>query len=342
MKTFYPIQGRCLLMAVLLATTLTGCRKDLCYNHEEHGYAVRVQVEASWEQVWQRDINGNDWQNHWPANCGYTFESLMPDIPSGIRAVVYNDEGDTYNEQNLSALGGALGMDEGLHPLLFYNNDTEYIVFENLPSSATASATTRTRTRAGFEELHANERTINAPDMLYGAYIPDYEAQRTVETVTLPVTLHPLTYTYVVRYEFSHGLKYVALARGALAGMAESVYLNDGHTDTKAATILYDCQLTDYGAEAAVKTFGVPDYPGTGYTRAPRTYSLNLEVRLNNGKILTYPFDVTDQLEAQPRGGVITVTGIEVSDEDGMEGGSGFDVNVDGWGEYQDIEMPLS
>ena len=49
----------------------------------------------------------------------------------------------------------------------------------------------------------------------------------------------------------------------------------------------------------------------------------------------------TCEVERQPQGGVIVVSGIEISDEEGTEGGSGFDVNVDGWGEYEDIELPL-
>ena len=50
---------------------------------------------------------------------------------------------------------------------------------------------------------------------------------------------------------------------------------------------------------------------------------------------------MTDQVNAQPRGGVITVDGIEVDDEDGMAGSGGFDVTVDGWGDYMDIPLPL-
>ena len=33
----------------------------------------------------------------------------------------------------------------------------------------------------------------------------------------------------------------------------------------------------------------------------------------------------------------MTVSGIEISDEVGSESGSGFDVDVDDWGEYEDI-----
>lgn len=54
-------------------------------------------------------------------------------------------------------------MTEGRHSILFYNNNTEYIVFNDLTSSATSTATTRTRTRAGFSELHKDERTVGHP-----------------------------------------------------------------------------------------------------------------------------------------------------------------------------------
>ena len=330
-----------ILLPALIVLLMTGCRKDLCYNHDEHGTDIRADVKATWECEWERS-DDFDWEIHWPdCSCGY--DELRPEVANGIRAVIYDTEGTAYTERNLKSEGGILPMTEGMHSILFYNNDTEYIVFEDLPSSATATATTRTRTRSTFAntEAHDGERTVNEPDMLFGHYIEEHDAQRTAEPTALPITMHPLVYTYMVRYEFSHGLEYVALARGGMAGMAESVYLQDGHTGETTATVLYDCVLTEYGTEAHVQTFGIPNYPGDGYTRADQTYTLNLEVCLKNGKLLNYNFDITNQLEDQPRGGVITVTGIEVSDKDGTEGGSGFNPDIDGWGEYEDIPMPI-
>ena len=61
---------------------------------------------------------------------------------------------------------------------------------------------------------------------------------------------------------------------------------------------------------------------------------------LKNGKIVSFDFDVTDQVSSQPRGGIIVVDNIEIDDADGALGG-GFDVDVDGWGDYEDIELPL-
>ena len=330
---------RTTILAAVALLTLWGCRKDLCYNHDEHALNARVRVDASWECEWEH--SGLEWESAWDVRWP-EYYSLHPEVASGIRAVVYRPDGG-MSEYNLGPEGGLLPLTAGRNSLLFYNNDTEYIVFDDLSESATATATTRSRSRSSYEPLRAGERTVNAPDMLYGAYVAEHVAELRRDTAVLEVELRPLVFTYLICYEFSGGLRYVALARGALAGMAESVYLNDGHTGGTTATVLYDdCTLEEWGVMAVVRSFGVPNHPNGQYGRAPEgQYLLNLEVRLKNGKMLTFDFDVTDQVEAQPRGGVIVVDGITVDDEEGMEGGGAFDVGVEGWGEYVDIPLPL-
>ena len=245
----------------------------------------------------------------------------------------------------MPASGGNLLLSEGSHSLLFYNNDTEYIVFDKLESFATARASTRTRTRSSYMgnsySQTKNEKTVSAPDMLYGNYLEKYTPEKVVVAPDMDITMHPLVFTYVIKYEFEHGLQYVALARGALAGMAEAVYMNSGKTSADVATILYDCTIEDYGTQAVVNSFGIPNYPNDNYLRTSDRYSLNLEVKLKNGIVRNFDFDVTEQVAKQPHGGIITVSGIIISDEDGKQGSSGFDVDVNDWGEFEDIEIPL-
>lgn len=339
-RKFFILHSSLFMLLFLLA----GCRKDLCYNHDEHSLSVKVDAKVTWEQEWERAYD-HQWTDEWDEAWTWSYDDLRPDVADGVRVVIYADEGESLGETNLSQAGGRiLSLPEGTHDLLLYNNDTEYIVFNNTTMAASALATTRTLTRGSFAALHKDERTVNQPDMLYGHFEDDHVAERTLDPVQLQVEMRPLVYTYLVRYEFSHGLQYVALARGALAGMAESVYLTDGHTGNEAATVMFDCRLTDYGAEAQMQSFGVPNYPGDHYTRAdgsPAAYHLNLQVRLNNGQYKEFEFDVTDQVQGQPRGGVITVSGIEVTDEEGTAGEGAFDVTVDDWGDYVDIPLPL-
>ena len=227
--------------------------------------------------------------------------------------------------------------------MLFYNNDTEYIIFSR--NGATTRATTRTRTRATYKgNTFANEgeATVAPPDMLYANYIEDYYAEKVLEPTEVKVTLHPLVYTYKVRYEFADGLKYVAMSDGALSGMAKSVDMNTGETSSEAATVLYDCEITDYGIRALVNSFGAPGFPHPNYpTRTENKHALNLYLKLRSGKDTTLEWDVTDQVKAQPHGGVIVVKDIVIPEAQGMEGSGAFDVEVDEWGPYEDIPLPL-
>lgn len=331
-----------ILFAIVVMTVTTGCRKDLCYNHDEHGSAVKVVAEADWELEWERQY-GFDWKSGWNSNWEIGYDALRPKSAAGIKVINYI--GDAYRESNISSAGGRIYPELGKSSLLFYNNDTEYIVFSDMNTVASATATTRTVTRGGFTSMHKGERTMNQPDMLFGHYISEYTAEKTFEFVKLPITMRPLVYTYMIRYEFAKGLEYVALARGAIAGMAESVYLKDGRTAERAATILFDCTITDYGTTSNVTTFGIPDFPDKHYAKAdakkPDIYSLNLEVRMKNGKFKNFIFDITDQVKKQPRGGVIIVSGLEITAEEGMQGSGAFDPDVDGWGDFIDVPLPI-
>lgn len=336
----------------LLAETLllfSSCEhKELCFDHDPHAPKSDVRIEAQYEKEWQYTYgDATDWKTYpsWQESFGMTYEALRPSAPGGLRVQVFNEDG-SEEIINVAPEGDVVYMRPDEHSLLFYNNDTEYIVFDEMQSFASAKATTRSRSRSTylgspFVETRS-ENTVNPPDMLYGSYLEKYVAERSTVTHTIPVTMHPLVFTYLVRYEFSHGAKYVSLARGALAGMAQAVWLNSGRTSKESATVLYDCTVEDFGAQALVCSFGIPDFPNAHYgTRSEGKYGLNLEVRLKNGKVKSFDFDVTDQVAAQPQGGVIVVRGIEISDDEGLEGGSGFDVAVDDWGEYEDIELPL-
>lgn len=326
-----------LLGAALLAG---GCRKELCYNHYRE-----AQVVLEWECAWERDY-GRQWPAAWStALCGEPYDALRPEAAEGVTLLEYDPSGNA-SEHFLSAGGGTFVPGEGAHDMLLYNNDTEYIVFDDMASLPTARATTTTRTRSSFKALHAGERTVNPPDALYGAFVERVPAVELHERLRTETTMRPLVYTYLVRYEFESGQEHVTLARGALAGMAEEVYLRDGATGGKSVSVLFDGEPTAWGVAARVRSFGVPGFPDEYYrlqrdAEGPkRHYALNLEVMLRNGRMKTYEFDITEQMADQPRGGVITVRGLTVAEEE-IGTDSGFDVTVDDWGEFEDIDLPI-
>ena len=268
-----------------------------------------------------------------------------------LRVINYNEKSES-NTHNIGANGGVVTLYEGPNDILFYNNDTEYILFQNLQDgdAATIRATTRTRTRAtykGSEYTDKDEPTMTPPDMLYANYVQDYVPEKSIDPVPFPITLHPLVYTYKIRYEFveeNNGLQYVTSADGALSGMAKSVLMYTGETSDEGSTLLYsDCEITEWGVRAIVKSFGVPSFHRDNYvvrSDNPKN-GLNLEVTLRNGNVVNFNFDVTEQVQNQPHGGVIVVTGIQIDEKDGTQGTGAFDVDVNGWEDTENIELPL-
>ena len=339
---------RKILILFLLIAVASSCEhKDLCLYHNDHAFQYHVKIEADYRLEWEENCTGYmDWEANWPANY-VEYDGLRPVKPIGLRVVNYpHSIPSGHKTSNVPADGGIVYFSEGTHDILFNNNDTEYILMASTERFATTKATTRTRTRTTykgnpFATKGTEEVTVNPPDMLYGNYITGYQAQRLEEPDLLKVTLHPLVFTYKIRFEFESGLEYVSLARGTLAGMARSVNMSTGYTSDEIATILYDCELKDYGIGAYVNSFGVPGYPNANYTKAGNVYAINLECRMKNGKIKSFDFDITDQIERQPHGGVIVIKGLEVTETEGSTSSGSFDVTVSDWGEYKDIELPL-
>lgn len=316
--------------------------KDLCYHHSDHAHRYHINIIADYRYDWE-EFGQTDWCSQWPDHY-IPYDDLRPGKPGGLRVINYN-ENNQNDVHNIGADGGVVSLYAGHNDILFYNNDTEYIVFSRTSDDATTKASTRTRTRAsykGSEYANEGEQTVNAPDMLYANFIDGHYAEKLLKPVDIEITLQPLVFTYKIRYEFKAGLKYVSMARGALSGMAESVRMNTGDTSEDAVTILYDAEVTDFGVRAIVNSFGVPGFPHPDYpTKAEGRHALNLEVMLKNGKTVNFNYDVTDQVSSQPHGGVIVIKDIEIDESVGTHGSGGFDVTVDSWGEYEDIVIPM-
>ena len=304
-----------------------------------------------------------DWHLEWNIKYLIDWETLPPPPHDDDTRLVFN----------LPSGGGTVTLQPGTYTALLHNNDTEYIVFEG-DGAATATATTRTRTRSPYSDNNPAEVTVNQPDYLFSSYADEFlieeidewvdgEEERIIE---VDVPMHPVVFSYIIRFEFESGKEYINEARGALSGMAGTVNLSDRRTLDDVVTVLYEeAEVSDYGVEAVVRSFGlcnfdpVPtdEYPdGHFYTPDEETSSrsgrpkadddtrhiLTLELALKSGQVKTFEVDVTDRMREQPRGGVLLIQGLEVTPEEG-EGSQtgGFEVSVDDWGNSEDIDLPL-
>lgn len=334
------------IIAVVLfgLAMLTACqRTELCYDH-----FPTLTLGLDWEHEWERDYGMNHVANWDAERHGFEYDALRPIRPEWVNMVISKPDGNS-DERFLKPEGGKINVDlGGGQSYLLYNGDTEYIVLSDIVSMTEARATATSRSRAGLSyinEHHPDVRSTNPPDVLYAAYVKEAPVFNAHDHHSLDIKMKPLVYIYLIRYEFDYGLEHVSLARGAIGGMAESVYLHDGKTSDEESIILYDCEIKSYGCEAQVRSFGIPGFPDEYYGRAEsdapdRPYSLNLEILLKNGKTVEFNYDIAEQLEKQPRGGVITVSGIRIEDQIG-ETDSGFDVNVTEWPDHDVIDLPV-
>lgn len=340
---------------MIALTVLAGCRKDLCYGHsEEVNLHLEMIYSLNWHLPWDED-----WNENWPEEWIVDWDRMLPKEPEGVRLHIF-DSGSKVpvSNHNFESYGGSVPLNSGHYDMLLYNNDTEGIVFENMHAASDASATTRIRTRSAYSTRYPDEVTVSAPDILFAAYIPEFELEQPQngESIhrTIDVELTPRTWTYLIRYEFAAGQEYVGEAQAYLSGMAGGVCLKDGMTtNDKIVTLLLDCSTCEYGVETIVRSFGLPgfDYETVrlggmsdrqAASEVTATNNLVLDMTLLSGKVKTVEFDVTDQVRRQPRGGVIVVKGIEVTKEEGQRpGGSGFEGEVNDWEENVDIDVPI-
>jgi hypothetical protein len=325
--------GKTALLFSLIVIASSCEHKDLCYNHDEHSAHCSLVVSAKYDLSVEADY------------LGRTDESLYPSEPEGLRVLVYSENAEP-SVNNLPTHGGKVNLTEGQHSLLFYNNDTEYIVFDDITSSVTARATTRSRSRASYNGnslVSRDEKTVNPPDMLFGAYRDNYRSVMSMTNDSIQVTMHPLVYSYIVYFNVASGISSIAYARAALAGMAGSVYINSGVTSDEEVTVLFDCDVntTQNRVESIFKSFGVPGYPASGYARGQHIYAIELELRLVNGDTIVFDYDVTDQVENMPHGGVITINNIIVPRVEPSGSAAPFEVDVSDWSDFQEIPITI-
>lgn len=334
-------------LCALLASAILLCsceHKELCYNHPEHASKYDAKVSATYALEWEVPYNNlTDYRHNWPSALGFSYNSLLPEKPEGLRAISYA-EGRLPVIVNMPADGGIASLPYSEQSLLFLNNDTEYISILNEDSYSDALATTRGRSRANYEGspyISRSETTVAPPDMLYGAAIGYFDNVRSAEPKPLPVDMQPLVFTYVIHCPITHGAQYAGLVRGALAGMSAGVNLSTGSTSQTPVTILFDGAVEGNAVTARVLSFGAPGFPYPDYSRTEGDYAVNIEILLKNGKSVKYDFDISSLMNKQPRGGLIMLPGLEISDEIGSSEGSGFDITIDGWGEEQDVDITM-
>lgn len=337
-----------LFVAILLTGLTTGCeRKDL-YLAQRGTLNIDVSVyDIQLDLLW-----GLDWKTEWQ----YLWdESLYGPIgytePTGIRANVYTlDETNQrfrYTTRNLPKTGGKVSLTtRQSYDMVFYNNDTEYILFSTDEANDYFYATTRSNTKAAYTRSYSH---YNQPDQLFGTYLHDlyvtddpeaYEMSYDEEGIPYYVfevnaTLDPYTFIYlyqvmVLNNDDDAGKRITGCEGISVDGLAGGVDLFTRVTDSlNLVTITQEetmPMLTDRalrlpdGTEttgdifaARIMTWGIPgiDPLAQNATRTEAqpqdSIGAGIGLIMRNGTVYPIQRNITEQIKQRPAGGVITI-----------------------------------
>ncbi len=222
---------------------------------------------------------------------------------------------------------------------------TQVLVINETLENVTATTTvTRGLSRRVTKLVGANEvedttsvvGLKNQPEIFYATYPEDvfisrdlndyiYDPVENVYIKKIEAELKPLVYIYLVQVILINNDGRVKGINGnaAISSMASGVNVNTGHTNNQPSIVYFKTRMKDdvpVNGEACdiiggkFTTFGLCDMEP--YTRSSSIYAgsrtdlnnyLFFDLLFSNDGVKTYSIDVTDQLQKQAHGGVVTV-----------------------------------
>lgn len=334
------------LVMMVIATMLASCCRKPLYLAQRGNVSfttavIDIHLDFLWGEHWKEDLQ-YPWNEQEHGVLGYTE-------PWGIRSIVYlldeEKRRSEYLSRNMTKEGGRVNIATKEHyDMLFYNNDTEYIILTT-DKSTYYDATTRSNTKASYTRSYDGH---NQPDQLFGTllsdiyisddpqdYVMEYaEDGSMLQVYRIDATLSPYTLIYLYQIVLlNNNDEQGALVTGAEGitanGLARSVDLFTRATDTTVISLTQDdvkpivanqwLHLPD-GRDtigdilaARIQTWGLPGITpiqevtrGAGVEPADSTF-VGVGLTLRSGYTYVMQKNVTEQMKERPGGGVITL-----------------------------------
>ena len=334
------------LVMIFIAMMVVGCHRKPLYLAQRGNVSfttavIDIYLDFLWGEHWEKELQ-YPWKEEEHGVLGYTE-------PWGIRSIVYlldeEKRRSEYLSRNMSKEGGRVNIvTKEYYDMLFYNNDTEYIILTT-DKSTYYEATTRSNTKASYTRSYDGH---NQPDQLFGTllsdvyisddpedYVMEYaEDGSMLQVYRIDATLSPYTLIYlyqiiILNNNDAEGAR-VTGAEGITAnGLASSVDLFTRATDTTVISLTQNdvkpivanqwLHLPD-GHDtigdifaARIQTWGLPGITpiqevtrGAGVEPADSTF-VGVGLTLRSGYTYVMQKNVTEQMKERPGGGVITL-----------------------------------
>ena len=172
-------------LLLFVVSTFTSCtRKDLFLRIDQSEIRINIndiRLDMLWGEDWRSQLL-YQWNDDVHGRLGYTE-------PEWIRATIYDLDSKSFSRtgsfnRNFTRAGGRVSLTAGQwYDMLFYNADTEYIIFGQKDLNSDYMATTRSTsmnvyTRATEDDADQPSRyhsDYNQPDELFGSFIDDMQ-----------------------------------------------------------------------------------------------------------------------------------------------------------------------
>lgn len=359
-----------LILLIAMGMALAGCSiEPPLYLRRPVTTKVVLATNVNVNVMWQID-----WQARWVFAWNTTvLGPLGYTDPASMRLHVYTQDEHgrpaAHAVHNFVGRSATMDVFVGTHNLLFHNNDSESLLFKadgeleplhsytrNISSGLKGSSPVYTTaqkamgyTKAGEPE---EEPVALMPDGLFTLFDKnrvitdnpdDYEYEDGRYVLKITGELYPATYIYLFQIKFLNNNGRVVGSSGgaAVTGVAQGVNLwtMESHQETVSVPMDVYMDRSKDMMGARVMTFGLPGcnpYDAASVAAARKiNHYLVLNITYSNGSWKNARFDVTDQMNALPLGGVIELD-VDVDDvppEGGSSGGGGFNALVSEWDE---------
>ena len=348
MKLFNRHIAPLALVMTIFMTAFTGCERKPLYLAQRGTLNVDVSVyNIQLDLLW-----GVDWKTEWQYMWDESLHGpLGYSEPSGVRANVFSltesNERFKYTTRNLPKSGGRVNLTtRQSYDMVFFNNDTEYILFYSDDANDYLYATTRSNSKTAYTRAYAH---YNQPDQLFGTFLHDLYVTDDPDAYTIhydangypyylyniTASLTPYTFIYLCQVMLlnnndEEGKRIIDCNGISADGLAGGVDLFTRVTDSLNLVAITQEDVKPIQANrplrlpdgtqtegdifaARIMTWGIPGIDPLEKIMArtevqPQdSIEVGIGLTLRNGNVYSIQRNITELIKRKPAGGVITI-----------------------------------
>ncbi|MBO5871379.1 MAG: DUF5119 domain-containing protein [Bacteroidaceae bacterium] len=348
MKLFNRHIAPLALVMMIFMTAFTGCERKPLYLAQRGTLNVDVSVyNIQLDLLW-----GVDWKTEWQYMWDESLHGpLGYSEPSGVRANVFSlnesNERLNYTTRNLPKSGGRVNLTtRQSYDMVFFNNDTEYILFYSDDANDYLYATTRSNAKTAYTRAYAH---YNQPDQLFGTYLHDLYVTDDPDAYTIhydangypyylyniTASLTPYTFIYLCQVMLlnnndEEGNRIIGCNGISADGLAGGVDLFTRVTDSLNLVAITQEDVKPIQANrplrlpdgtqtegdifaARIMTWGIPGIDPLEKIMArtevqPQdSIEVGIGLTLRNGNVHSIQRNITELIKRKPAGGIITI-----------------------------------